>query len=46
MGKIQGRSATNLTAKSQRLLGKSIRRAKHMGIMANLSRPQKYGRPL
>ncbi|KAF9534790.1 hypothetical protein CPB83DRAFT_901743 [Crepidotus variabilis] len=46
MGKIQGRDATNLTARSQRLLGKTIRRAKHMGIMSNLSRPPNFGRPL
>ncbi|KAF8165465.1 hypothetical protein B0H34DRAFT_793848 [Crassisporium funariophilum] len=37
MGKIQGRPITQLTAKSQRLLGQTIRRAKMMGIIPNLS---------
>lgn len=37
MGKIQGRPQTYLTAKNQRLLGKTIRRAKMMGIIPNLS---------
>jgi len=37
MGKIQGRAQTYLTAKNQRLLGKTIRRAKMMGIIPNLS---------
>jgi len=39
MGKIHGRDVTRLTAKSQRLLGRTIRRAKQMGIMAVLSKP-------
>lgn len=39
MGKIYGRSATGLTIKSQRKLGKAIRRAKMMGIIPNLSKP-------
>lgn len=33
MGKIRGRAETGLTWKSQRRLGKSIRRAKMMGVM-------------
>jgi small subunit ribosomal protein S18 len=37
MGKIQGRAQTTLTAKNQRLLGKTIRRAKMMGIIPHLS---------
>ncbi|CAA7259647.1 unnamed protein product [Cyclocybe aegerita] len=40
MGKIYPREQTMLTAKSQRLLAKTIRRAKQMGVMANLSRPR------
>jgi small subunit ribosomal protein S18 len=43
MGKIHNRGVTNLTARSQRLLGKTIRRAKQMGVMATLSRPMKVG---
>ncbi|KIK06817.1 hypothetical protein K443DRAFT_129738 [Laccaria amethystina LaAM-08-1] len=39
MGKIYGRPVTGLTTKSQRKLGKAIRRAKMMGIIPNLSRP-------
>lgn len=38
MGKIKPRTMTNLTAKSQRLLGRTIRRAKMMGIMPHLSK--------
>ena len=37
MGKVQGRAQTYLTAKNQRLLGKTIRRAKMMGIIPHLS---------
>ena len=37
MGKIQGRAQTLLTAKNQRLLAKTIRRAKMMGIIPHLS---------
>jgi small subunit ribosomal protein S18 len=37
MGKVQGRAQTYLTAKNQRLLGKTIRRAKMMGIIPQLS---------
>jgi len=44
MGKINPRDTTRLTAKSQRLLAKAIRRAKHMGIMALHSRPQKQSK--
>ena len=40
LGKIQTRDFTNLTARSQRLLGKAIRRAKQMGIMAIHSKPR------
>ncbi|CAL1700911.1 unnamed protein product [Somion occarium] len=38
MGKIKGRAETNLTWKSQRRLGKAIRRAKQMGIIPILSK--------
>jgi small subunit ribosomal protein S18 len=38
MGKIKPRSVTNLTWRSQRKLGKAIRRAKMMGIIPQLSR--------
>lgn len=37
MGKIQGRAQTYLTSKNQRLLAKTIRRAKMMGIIPHLS---------
>lgn len=37
MGKVQSRAQTFLTAKNQRLLGKTIRRAKMMGIIPHLS---------
>ncbi|PAV21001.1 mitochondrial ribosomal s18 [Pyrrhoderma noxium] len=33
LGKIQPRTITGLTQRSQRLLGKAIKRAKHMGIL-------------
>lgn len=39
MGKIYGRNVTGLTTKSQRRLGKAIRRAKMMGVIPILSRP-------
>ncbi|KAI0698557.1 ribosomal protein S18 [Cerioporus squamosus] len=38
MGKIRGRSETNLTWKNQRRMGKAIRRAKMMGIIPVLSK--------
>jgi hypothetical protein len=38
MGKIRGRADTKLTRKSQRRLGKAIRRAKMMGLTPMLSR--------
>lgn len=38
MGKIKGRDQTGLTAKSQRLLGRTIRRAKMMGVIPVLSK--------
>lgn len=38
MGKIKGRDQTGLTSKSQRLLGRTIRRAKMMGIIPTLSK--------
>ncbi|KAF5388446.1 hypothetical protein D9615_000538 [Tricholomella constricta] len=40
MGKIYGRNITGLTSKSQRRIGKAIRRAKMMGIIPVLSRTQ------
>jgi small subunit ribosomal protein S18 len=42
MGKIYSRSVTGLTSRSQRKLGKAIRRAKMMGVIPILSKP-KYG---
>ncbi|KAF8897681.1 ribosomal protein S18 [Infundibulicybe gibba] len=39
MGKIYGRNITGLTSKSQRRMGKAIRRAKMMGIIPILSKP-------
>lgn len=41
MGKIYSRNFTNLTSKSQRRMGKAIRRAKMMGVIPILSRPPK-----
>ncbi|KIK67977.1 hypothetical protein GYMLUDRAFT_216361 [Collybiopsis luxurians FD-317 M1] len=38
MGKVYGRNNTNLTKKSQRRVGKAIRRAKMMGILPILSK--------
>jgi small subunit ribosomal protein S18 len=38
MGKIKSRNATGLTQRSQRLVGKAIRRARHMGIMPWMSK--------
>jgi len=38
MGKVQRRAETGLTQRSQRLLGKAIKRAKMMGIMPLFSR--------
>ncbi|KAF8631595.1 hypothetical protein AX15_002343 [Amanita polypyramis BW_CC] len=40
MGKIIGRPRTGLTMKSQRRLGKAIRRAKMMGVIPILSAPK------
>lgn len=37
MGKVYGRNVTCLTSKSQRKLGKAIRRAKMMGVIPVLS---------
>jgi small subunit ribosomal protein S18 len=37
MGKIKHRAETGLTTKSQRRLGKAIRRAKMMGVIPVLS---------
>lgn len=39
MGKIYGRNVTGLTVKSQKRIGKAIRRAKMMGIIPILSQP-------
>ncbi|XP_006459991.1 hypothetical protein AGABI2DRAFT_191766 [Agaricus bisporus var. bisporus H97] len=41
MGKIYGRNITGLTCRSQRRLGKAIRRARMIGIIPQLSRPSK-----
>ena len=38
MGKIKGRPETRLTWRSQRKVGKAVRRAKHMGIIPWLSK--------
>ncbi|PFH51405.1 hypothetical protein AMATHDRAFT_3064 [Amanita thiersii Skay4041] len=43
MGKIYGRSITGLSTRTQRRLGKAIRRAKMMGIIPALSAPQFVG---
>ncbi|KAG5653035.1 hypothetical protein H0H81_002657 [Sphagnurus paluster] len=40
MGKIYGRNYTGLTSRSQRRIGKAIRRAKMMGIIPVLSKSQ------
>jgi len=48
MGKIYGRNVTGLTSRSQRRLGKAIRRAKMMGVIPILSKPTSgifYGSP-
>ncbi|TFK75763.1 hypothetical protein BDN72DRAFT_756978, partial [Pluteus cervinus] len=39
MGKVYGRNITGLTFKSQRRLGKAVRRAKMMGVIPVLSQP-------
>lgn len=41
MGKIYGRHITKLTTRSQRRLGKAIRRAKMMGVIPILSKAKK-----
>ncbi|KAF9464405.1 ribosomal protein S18 [Collybia nuda] len=41
MGKIYSRNITGLTSKSQRRIGKAIRRAKMMGVIPILSKPPK-----
>ncbi|KAJ8523494.1 hypothetical protein ONZ45_g122 [Pleurotus djamor] len=41
MGKIYGRNVTKLTTRTQRRLGKAIRRAKMMGVIPILSKPRK-----
>ncbi|KAL4081626.1 hypothetical protein V8B97DRAFT_2001786 [Scleroderma yunnanense] len=46
MGKIRNRVETKLTAKTQRRIGKAIRRAKMMGILPQLSNPRIGPRPL
>ncbi|SNX83317.1 related to 30s ribosomal protein s18 [Melanopsichium pennsylvanicum] len=38
MGKIMGRSSTGLTRKSQRQVGKAVRRARSMGLLPVMSR--------
>lgn len=38
MGKIMPRASTGLTRKSQRLVGKAIRRARSMGLLPVMSR--------
>lgn len=38
MGKIMGRSSTGLTRKSQRQIGKAVRRARSMGLLPVMSR--------
>jgi small subunit ribosomal protein S18 len=39
MGKIYSRNVTGLTSRSQRRLGKAIRRARMIGVLPQLSRP-------
>jgi small subunit ribosomal protein S18 len=41
MGKIKSRDQTGLTLKSQRLIGRTIRRSKMMGIIPTLSKGYK-----
>ena len=43
MGRIQPRNVTGLTRKSQRYLGKAVRRARALGILPVLSRGQGRG---
>jgi small subunit ribosomal protein S18 len=38
MGKIMPRASTGLTRKSQRMIGKAIRRARSMGLLPVMSR--------
>ncbi|KAF9452428.1 hypothetical protein P691DRAFT_219494 [Macrolepiota fuliginosa MF-IS2] len=45
MGKIYGRNITGLTSRSQRRLGKAIRRARMIGVLPQLSRPSKQWVP-
>ncbi|KAG6903489.1 hypothetical protein C0995_005512 [Termitomyces sp. Mi166 len=45
MGKVYGRNITGLTSKSQRQLGKAIRRAKMMGVIPILSK-NTYGQSI
>jgi len=42
MGKIKGRNETRLTRKSQRLVGKAIRRARAMGVLPTMHRAFAY----
>jgi len=46
MGKIKSRVETGVTMKTQRRIGKAIRRAKMMGILPQLSNPRLGPRPL
>lgn len=41
MGQIRPRTHTGLTVKTQRRLGKAIRRARMMGVIPMLSKPRK-----
>lgn len=42
MGKIKGRNETGLTRKSQRLVGKAIRRARAMGVLPTMHKALVY----
>jgi len=42
MGKIKGRNETRLTRKSQRLVGKAIRRARAMGVLPTMHKALLY----
>ena len=44
MGRIQSRNVSGLTRKSQRQIGKAIRRARALGILPVLSRGHGRGR--
>lgn len=42
MGKIKGRAETGLSRKSQRMVGKAVRRARAIGVMPTLHRAPQH----